>query len=164
MTLKIEKYADGDGTTIRLMGRMQTEHLEELEKQIRESGPVLILDLDEVTLVDVEIVRFLGTCEARGATLLNCSPFIRDWIGKERDLKEWEKNRCLRNWKERLLSLSAARAVLALQSLNVWPRTEHTWPSRTRRTPARLPPSDRNFNSRPAESENRWRQNQGEPK
>ena len=85
MTLKIEKYADGDSTTIRLIGRMQTEHLEELEKQIRESGPVLILDLDEVTFVDVEIVRFLETCEARGATLLNCSPYIRDWIGKERD-------------------------------------------------------------------------------
>src|ERR1700730_4325334 len=43
-------------------------------------------------------------------------------------------------------------------------RTEHTWPSRTRKTHARLPPSDRNFNSRPAESENRWRQNQGEPR
>jgi anti-anti-sigma regulatory factor len=85
MTLKIEKYTDGDSTTIRLIGRMQTEHLEELEKQIRESGPVLRLDLDEVTLVDVEIVRFLGTCEARGATLLNCSPYIQDWIGKERD-------------------------------------------------------------------------------
>ena len=85
MTLKIEKYADGNSTTIRLIGRMQAEHLEELEKQIRESGPAITLDLEEVTLVDVEIVRFLGTCEARGATLLNCSPYIRDWIGKERD-------------------------------------------------------------------------------
>ncbi len=43
------------------------------------------MDLDEVTLVDVESVRFLGTCEELGATLLNCSPYIRDWIGKERD-------------------------------------------------------------------------------
>src|SRR5580704_6181038 len=43
------------------------------------------LDLKEVSLVDVEIVRFLGTCEARGDTLLNCSPYIHDWIGKERD-------------------------------------------------------------------------------
>ena len=85
MTLKIERYTDGDSTTIRLIGRMQPEHLEELEKQIRESGPVLRLDLDEVTLVDVEIVRFPGTREARGATLLNCSPYIQDWIGKERD-------------------------------------------------------------------------------
>jgi len=85
MTLKIEKYGDGNSTTIRLIGRMQSEHLQELEKQIRESVQPIILDLDEVTLVDVEIVRFLGTCEARGATLLNCSPYIRDWIGKERD-------------------------------------------------------------------------------
>ena len=85
MTLKIEKYSDGYGTTIQLIGRMRAEHLEELEKQIRESGLSITLDLEEVTLVDVEIVRFLGVCEARGATLLNCSPYIRDWIGKERD-------------------------------------------------------------------------------
>jgi anti-anti-sigma regulatory factor len=85
MTLKIEKYADGNSTTIRLIGRMQSEHLEELEKQIRETEPTITLDLEEVTLVDVEIVRFLGACEARGATLLNCPPYIRDWIGKERD-------------------------------------------------------------------------------
>ena len=74
MTLKIEKYSDGYCATIRLIGRMRAEHLEELEKQIRESGPAITLDLEEVTLVDVEIVRFLGTCEARGATLLHCSP------------------------------------------------------------------------------------------
>jgi anti-anti-sigma regulatory factor len=85
MTLKIEKYWDGNRTIIRLIGRMQAEHLEELEKQIREDGPAIVLDLDEVALVDVESVRFLGTCEARGATLLNCSPYILDWIGKERE-------------------------------------------------------------------------------
>ena len=44
----------------------RTQH----EKQIRKSEPAITLDLEEVTLVDVEIVRFLGTCEARGATLL----------------------------------------------------------------------------------------------
>ena len=84
MTLKIEKYWDGNRSIIRLIGRMRAEHLEELEKQIRESGPAITLDLEEVTLVDVEIVRFLGTCEALGTTLLNSSPYIRDWIGKER--------------------------------------------------------------------------------
>jgi anti-anti-sigma regulatory factor len=86
MTLKIEKYTAGTSTALRLIGRMRAEHLEELEKQIRESGPAVTLDLEEVTLVDVEIVRFLGTCEARGATILNCSLYIRDWIGKETSL------------------------------------------------------------------------------
>ena len=90
MTFKIEKYSDGYSTTIRLIGRMQAEHLEDLEKQIRESGPTITLDLEEMTLVDVESVRFLGDCEAQGATLLNCSPYIRDWIGKERGQRKKE--------------------------------------------------------------------------
>ena len=85
MTFKIEKYRDRRGTTIRLIGRMRAEHLSELEKQIRESESKIVLDLEELNLVDVEAVRFLGMCETQGVTLVNCSPYIRDWIGKERD-------------------------------------------------------------------------------
>jgi anti-anti-sigma regulatory factor len=80
-----EKVADGYSTTIRLIGRVRAEHLAELEKQIKESGSKIALDLEEVNLVDVEVVRFLGTCEAQGVKLLNCCPYIRDWIGKERE-------------------------------------------------------------------------------
>jgi anti-anti-sigma regulatory factor len=85
VTLKIEKYSDGYSTTIRLIGRMRAEHLPGLEKQIRDSGSKIALDLEEVNLVDVEAVRFLGTCKAQGVALLNCSPYISDWIGKEQD-------------------------------------------------------------------------------
>jgi anti-anti-sigma regulatory factor len=85
MTLKIETYSDGSDTKIRLIGRMQAEHLAELEKEIRECGSKIVIDLEEVDLVDVQIVRFLGACETQGIKLLNCSPYIRDWIGKERD-------------------------------------------------------------------------------
>ena len=85
MTLKIEKYSDGSSTTFRLIGRMRAERLPELEKQIRESESKIALDLEDLNLVDVEAVRFLGSCEAAGITLLNCSPYIRDWIGKERE-------------------------------------------------------------------------------
>ena len=85
MTLKIEKSFDPYSTTIRLIGRMRVEHLPELEKQMGESESKIVLDLEELNLVDVEAVRFLGMCEAQGVTLLNCSPYIRDWIGKERD-------------------------------------------------------------------------------
>jgi len=85
VTFKIEKYRGGDSTTIRLIGRMRAEHLSELEKQIRESESKIMLDLEELNLVDVEAVRFLGMYETQGVTLLNCSPYIRDWIGKERD-------------------------------------------------------------------------------
>jgi hypothetical protein len=64
---------------------MRADHLSELEKQIREGESKIVLDLEELDLVDVEAVRFLGMCERQGVTLLNCSPYIRDWIGKERD-------------------------------------------------------------------------------
>jgi hypothetical protein len=85
VTFKIEKHRDRHSTTIRLIGRMRAEHLSELEKQIRESESKIALDLEELDLVDVEAVRFLGMCETQGVTLLNCSAYIRDWIGKERD-------------------------------------------------------------------------------
>ena len=84
MTFKIEKYRDGHRTTIRLIGRMRAEHLSDLEKQIRESESRIVLDLEELDLIDVEAVRFLGKCETQGITLHNCSPYIREWIGKER--------------------------------------------------------------------------------
>ena len=85
VTFKIEKHRDRHSTTIRLIGRMRAEDLPELEKQIRESESKIVLDLEELNLVDVEAVRFLGMCERQGFTLLNCSPYIRDWIGKERN-------------------------------------------------------------------------------
>jgi anti-anti-sigma regulatory factor len=85
MTLKVDKYSDQYSTTLRLTGRLRAEHLPELEKQIRESESRIVLDLEELNLVDVEAVRFLGTCEAQGVKLLNCRPYIRDWIGKERE-------------------------------------------------------------------------------
>jgi hypothetical protein len=85
VTFKIETHRDRHSTTIRLIGRMRAEHLSELEKQIREGVSKIALDLEELDLVDVEAVRFLGMCETRGVTLLNCSAYIRDWIGKEQD-------------------------------------------------------------------------------
>ena len=84
MTLRIERYSDRGRTTIRLIGRMQAEHLSEVENQIEESGGNVTLDLEEVTLVDVQVVRFLGGCEARGINVRNGTPYITDWMGKER--------------------------------------------------------------------------------
>ena len=84
MTLRIETYVDRGSTILRLIGRMQAEHVSEVERQIEESGTKVALDLEEVTLVDVYVVHFLGTCEIRGISILNCSPYITDWIAKER--------------------------------------------------------------------------------
>ena len=66
MTGKIERQVDEDHTTLRLIGHLHAAHLEALQAQLESSGPRTVLDLDQVTLVDVEVVWFLGGCEAAG--------------------------------------------------------------------------------------------------
>ena len=83
MTLRMEKKSDGQTTTLRLSGHLQVEHLEAVREQMQGPGPRIVLDLDEVTLVDVQVVRFLGRCETEGTELLHCPPYIREWIARE---------------------------------------------------------------------------------
>ena len=81
MTLMIEKSFDGHITTIRLIGRMQSEHLEELKTQIGNRSR-LVLDLEEVSLIDLDGVRFLNACEAHGIEIIHSPPYIKDWMTK----------------------------------------------------------------------------------
>jgi len=86
MTLKIEKLAGEHGTTLKLIGRIRAEHLAELRGQIAASAPS-VLELGEVSLVDADAVRFLGSCESDGVQLLNCSSYIREWIVRQRETR-----------------------------------------------------------------------------
>ena len=84
MTLRIERFSEDGRTTFRVSGRIGAEHLAELKAEIAGLGPGTVLDLEHLTLVDVEGVRFLGECEAMGIGLVRCSPYIREWIARER--------------------------------------------------------------------------------
>src|SRR6266581_6215898 len=86
MTCKIERQADEHHTTLRLIGYLHAAHLEALQAHMESDRPRPVLDLDEVTLVDVEVVRFLGTCEKAGTALLHCPPSIREWISWEQQI------------------------------------------------------------------------------
>jgi hypothetical protein len=54
-----------------------------LSEEIESTTETIALDLEEVTLVDVEVVQFLARCETEGVELVQCSPFIREWISRE---------------------------------------------------------------------------------
>jgi hypothetical protein len=83
MTLRIEKAADRHKTIIRLSGRLQSEHLDELKMQVDGEQSPIAFDLEAVMLVDIEVVRFLKACEKRGIELLHCWPYIREWMIRE---------------------------------------------------------------------------------
>ena len=88
MTLKIEKEFVGRKTVIRLSGRLQSEHVDELRAQLADAPSDMALDLEAVTLVDVEVVRFLSVCEESGIELLQCPPYVRVWMVQEQNQKE----------------------------------------------------------------------------
>jgi len=69
---------------LRISGRIDAEQLSELRSCMSRHGPQVVLDLDDVQLVDVAVVRFLARCEAEGMELCNCSRYIREWMNRER--------------------------------------------------------------------------------
>jgi anti-anti-sigma regulatory factor len=84
MTLRIERKSRDGITVLKLIGQIRSGDLEELRAQLN-GGNVRVLDLDELTLVDAAVVRFLGAYEGSGVELLNCAPYIREWIRREKE-------------------------------------------------------------------------------
>lgn len=88
VTLRIDKGNDDATPTIRLTGRIRSVHLSALQTELEEHPQPTIIDLGEVTNLDVEAIRFLGARELEGYELNNCSPFIREWIDRERAMEQ----------------------------------------------------------------------------
>ena len=82
--LKIEKESDGHTTVLRLVGRIQSVNICNIQAQMDDENARILMDLGEVTLVNVEVVRFLSNCEEEGVELLHCPPYVREWILRER--------------------------------------------------------------------------------
>jgi hypothetical protein len=69
---------------IRLIGRLRMQDIEELTRLVQGAAEQPVIDLREVTLVDLEVVRFFVACETRGVQLMNCSAYIHQWMMQER--------------------------------------------------------------------------------
>jgi hypothetical protein len=83
MVLKIERVSDGQEIVLRLSGRLQAQHVEQLKEQMERTTQSTILDLADVKLIDRDVVCFFGVCEANGTELRHCPAYIREWILKE---------------------------------------------------------------------------------
>ena len=79
MTLRIDR----EQGRIQLSGELRCEHLDQLKAEIERCGSPVVLDLEELSLVDIEAIRFLNECEAKGISVQQCSPFIRTWMSRD---------------------------------------------------------------------------------
>ncbi len=83
--LRIERQSKGrSSTNLKLSGRMQADGLSDLLAEIEKCKPLPSLDLEEVTLLDRDSIRFLIRCESEGVQLVNCSLYVREWITREK--------------------------------------------------------------------------------
>ena len=83
--LRIQRTANGE-VVFKLSGRMDAENLAELKALLESEakGRRIALDLKDLTLVDRDAVTFLADCETDGVQIMNCPPYIREWIARER--------------------------------------------------------------------------------
>jgi hypothetical protein len=82
--LRIDKDSDGCVARLRLSGRIQSDCIASIRSEMNNGCIRQILDLSEVTLVDITVVRFLIDCENEGVELRRCPPYVREWILRER--------------------------------------------------------------------------------
>ena len=84
MTLRVERIASQSGSVLRLIGQVDVEHLEEMRAQLGLAVGQIAFDLEEVTLVDAEAVRFFVESERNGIHVSNASAYIREWMKRIR--------------------------------------------------------------------------------
>jgi hypothetical protein len=87
MTFKIENTEQGESTVFVLSGRIGRQAIAELARLFESQTDYrdIVIDLKDVGVVDREVVRFFISCEADGLKLENCTPYIREWMEREKD-------------------------------------------------------------------------------
>jgi hypothetical protein len=87
MTFRIETAARGRVTVFSLCGRIEKQVIAELRRlfELQTDYRDIVLDLKEVGVVDREVMCFFMSCESHGVKLENCTPYIREWMEREKD-------------------------------------------------------------------------------
>jgi hypothetical protein len=83
---KLKRVEEGGRIVLRILGRLESKWLSELEDVLASETTIqnLTLDLADVKLVDRDTVRFLANCESSGVALRGCPSYICEWIAAEK--------------------------------------------------------------------------------
>ena len=79
--LRIHRKSNGE-IIFTLSGRIDKDSIAELEALIAAEGKDrrIVLDLKDMTLTGQDGISFLAQCETAGIALVNCDPYVREWI------------------------------------------------------------------------------------
>ena len=87
MPFRIETAARGRFTVFILSGRIEAPAITELRRFFEGEADLrdIVFDLKDVSVIDRDVMRFFVRCEADGVKLENCTPYIREWMKREKD-------------------------------------------------------------------------------
>jgi anti-anti-sigma regulatory factor len=82
---RIHRSQNGE-VVFSISGRLDAEHIAELETVIaaETKGRRIILDLKDLTLTGQDGIDFLTRCEASDIELVNCDPYVREWMTRQK--------------------------------------------------------------------------------
>jgi anti-anti-sigma regulatory factor len=82
--LRIHRSENGE-VVFTISGRIDSENIAELETLIgaEAKGRPIILDLTDMTFTGQDGIDFLTRCEASDIALVNCDPYVREWIRQQ---------------------------------------------------------------------------------
>ncbi len=85
---RIHRSQNGE-VVFSISGRLDAEHIAELETVIaaEAEGRRIILDLKDMTLTGQDGIDFLTRCEASDIALVNCDPYVREWMTRQKSGK-----------------------------------------------------------------------------
>jgi DNA helicase TIP49 (TBP-interacting protein) len=83
MILRIERIPELHKVRLQLSGQFRSHRIDQVKAEIIRGEPTA-LDLEEVDLVDIEAIRFLNAREDDGISVLHRSPYIQEWMSRER--------------------------------------------------------------------------------
>jgi hypothetical protein len=81
--MRTDTAVENEVVTLRLSGWTNSRRLEDVRNEMRPRGSKIVLDLEQVTLVDIGVVRFLKLAERHGVQLRKCPSFVREWTARE---------------------------------------------------------------------------------
>jgi anti-anti-sigma regulatory factor len=81
---RIQRSQNGE-VVFTISGRLNAEHIAELETLVGAEGKGrrIILDLKDMTLTGQDGIEFLIRCEASDIALVNCDPYVREWMTRQ---------------------------------------------------------------------------------
>ena len=85
MSCRIDRVVSAEHLVLLVIsGQITGEHVDTLRGVLEQESGSFAIDLKNVLLVDGEAVKLLAFTEANGTELMNCPPYIREWVTRER--------------------------------------------------------------------------------